>query len=73
MLSNKSLERTEFTEDELVVIPRPRLKDMSISLPNHLEQHLVWVADLGQYNYAQYLALNQVLLKLTMDDGIHST
>lgn len=72
MLSNKSLERTAFTEDELIVLPRPQFKDININLPNNLEQHLVWVDGLGQYNYSQYLKLNQDLLKLTMDDPAYT-
>lgn len=68
MLNSESLERTEFNADELVLRTRKRLRDFDIKLPKNLEQLLVWTASMSQYNYGQYLALNQEVLTLATDD-----
>ena len=50
MLKKSSLERDKFKKEELTLLQKLDVNDISITMPENLAQLLIWTSDLAQYD-----------------------
>ena len=55
MLKKSSLERDKFKKEELTLLQKLDVNDISITMPENLAQLLIWTSDLAQYDHAMFI------------------
>ena len=55
MLKKSSLERKKFKKEELTLIQKLDLKELTVAMPENLTQLLIWTSDLAQYDHAMFI------------------
>ena len=63
MLKKSSLDRKKFKKEELILLQKLDLNDISVVMPENLAQLLIWTSELARHNHALLIQnLNELKL-----------